>query len=293
MLDWNDLHSFLELSRCGKLTLAARRLKVEPTTISRRVTRLEEELNTHLFDRSPKGYALTEEGAQLLPHAEKIDSELNLVHQKFSTSNLKLTGTVRIASPEALGVGILSKHVKEFHSLYPEIELELLADTRVRSISKREADISIVLERPKSNRLVTWKLGKFRLSLYGSRDYLKPHSKIKTIKDLYEHPFISFIDDLIEHPQLRYLIDVLEAPNIIFRSNSFQSQYQSISDGMGLGFLHDFLAAKDKALKSVLENEIFITREYWMIVHKDIRHLSRISAVSRFFTDKIKMNNND
>ena len=115
-----------------------------------------------------------------------------------------------------------------------------------------------------------------------------PHNKIKTIDDLYKHPFISFIDDLIEHPQLKYLVDVLQAPNIVFKSNSFQSQYQAISDGMGLGFLHDFVAAKDKNLKNILENEILITREYWMIVHKDMKHLSRISAVSSFFTKKIK-----
>ncbi len=116
MLDWNDLHSFLELSRCGKLTLTSKRLKVEPTTIGRRVSKLEKELNAHLFDRSPKGYELTLEGTQLIPHAEKIESEVNLLYQKFSASKLNLTGTVRMAVPEALGVGIISKHVKEFNS---------------------------------------------------------------------------------------------------------------------------------------------------------------------------------
>ncbi|MEM6999027.1 MAG: LysR substrate-binding domain-containing protein, partial [Pseudomonadota bacterium] len=76
--------------------------------------------------------------------------------------------------------------------------------------------------------------------------------------------------------------------NIVFRSNSLQSQYQAVSDGMGLALLHGFLAAKDKNLKAVLVNTICISREYWMVVHEDMRQLSRINAVSSFFTEVIK-----
>ncbi len=288
MFDWNDLHSFLELSRCGKLTLAGKRLQVEPTTIGRRITRLEEELNVHLFDRSPKGYALTEEGSQLLSHAEKIESEVNSIYQLLSAADMRLTGSVRIAVPEGLGVGIISKYLKDFHTKHPGIELELLADTRARSLSKREADIAIVMARPKTGRLVAWKLCEYRLALYGSRDYLKTHTKIKSIHDLIQHPFISYIDDLIDHPQLKYLQDIIQEPNIVFRSNSLQSQYQAVLDGIGLALLHGFLAAADKNLQAVLADEISITREYWMVVHEDMRQLSRIHAVSSFFTEVIK-----
>lgn len=288
MFDWNDLHSFLELSRTGKLTLAGKRLKVQPTTIGRRITRLEKELDVHLFDRSPKGYALSEEGNQLLPYAEKIESEINSVYQMLSSQDMTLTGSVRMAVPEGLGVGVISRYIKEFHSLHPGIELELLADTRFRSLSKREADIAIVMARPKTGRLIAWKLGDYRLALYGSRDYLSSHKKIKTTDDLIDHPFISYIDDLIDHPQLKYLQDIIQEPNIIFRSNSLQSQYKAVSDGMGLALLHGFLAATDKNLKAVLPDKIFVSREYWMVVHEDMHQLSRISAVSRFFTEAIK-----
>jgi len=62
MLDWNDLRSFLEVARRGKLTLAGKRLNVEPTTVGRHIARLEKELGVHLFDRSPKGYSLNDDG---------------------------------------------------------------------------------------------------------------------------------------------------------------------------------------------------------------------------------------
>ena len=82
MLDWNDLRSFLELARRGKLTMAGKRLNVEPTTVGRHINRLETELEVHLFDRSPKGYSLNDEGYKLLPYAENIETKI-----KFFVAN--------------------------------------------------------------------------------------------------------------------------------------------------------------------------------------------------------------
>ena len=56
MFNWNDLESFLTLSRNTKLNLASKKLKIEPTTISRRILRLEQKLNVKLFVRSNNAY---------------------------------------------------------------------------------------------------------------------------------------------------------------------------------------------------------------------------------------------
>ena len=288
MLDWNDLRSFLELARRGKLTIAGKRLNVEPTTVGRHINRLEKELEVHLFDRSPKGYSLTDEGHKLLPYAENIETKINSMYQTISAKDTILTGTVRMAVPEGLGVSIISKHIKGFKKQHPAIELELVADTRSRSLSNREADIAITLARPSSGRLVAWKLGEYRLALYASTEYLNKNHEIKSIKDLANHPFVSYIDDLIEFPQLKYMQDLLHEVNIVFRSSSLQAQYQAVSDGIGLALLHGFIAAEDNKLEVILPKKIFATREYWMVVHEDLHQLSRVKAVSSFFTEVIK-----
>lgn len=288
MLDWNYLRSFLELARKGKLTGAAKRLNVEPTTVGRHINRLEKELDVHLFDRSPKGYSLNEEGYKLLPYAENIETKINSIYQSISGTDTLLTGTVRMAVPEGLGVGIISKYIKTFKEQHPAIELELVADTRSRSLSKRETDIAITLARPTTGRLVAWKLGEYRLALYASSEYLNSHSIIKSVKDLIDHPFVSYIDDLIEFPQLKYMQDLLHEVNIIFRSSSLQAQYQSVVDGIGLALLHGFVAADDKKLQVILPKKIFATREYWMVVHEDLHQLARVQAVTSFFTKVIK-----
>ena len=288
MFDWDNLRSFLELARQGKLTNAGKRLSIEPTTVGRHINRLEKELEVHLFNRSPKGYSLTDEGYKLLPYAEDIETKINSIYQSISGTDTVLTGTVRMAVPEGLGIGIISKHIKAFKEQHPAIELELLADTRSRGLSKREADIAITLARPTTGRLVAWKLGEYRLALYASQKYLNNSAEINSLKDLASHPFISYIDDLIEFPQLKYMQDLLQDVNIIFRSNSLQAQYQAVIDGIGLALLHGFLVAEDRNLDVILPKKIFATREYWMVVHEDLHQLSRVKAVSSFFTDVIK-----
>ena len=72
MFNWNDLSSFLALSRCSKLKLASKKLKVEQTTIARRIARLEKNIESDLFNKSPKGYILTEKGVELLRYVEKL-----------------------------------------------------------------------------------------------------------------------------------------------------------------------------------------------------------------------------
>ena len=289
MLDWNNLRSFLELARQGKLTLTGKRLNIEPTTVGRHINKLEKDLDVQLFNRSPKGYTLNDEGYKLLAYAESIETKINSIYQSISGTDTELSGTVRMAVPEGLGVGIISKHIKSFKDKHPSIELELVADTRSRSLSKREADIAITLARPTSGRLVAWKLSDYRLALYASHDYLQNNNKINSIKDINKHSFVSYIDDLIEFPQLKYMQDIFfQDVNIIFRSSSLQAQHQAVKDGVGLALLHGFVAAPDPKLQVILPQEISVTREYWMVVHEDMSQLARVRAVSTFFTEVIK-----
>jgi len=65
MFDWNDLTFFLELARHGRLMPAARRLKVDHTTVSRRIADLERGLDVRLFNRNSDGFVLTEAGHKL------------------------------------------------------------------------------------------------------------------------------------------------------------------------------------------------------------------------------------
>ena len=285
MYDWNDLRFFLELSRQGKLVLAAKRLQVDHTTVSRKISQLEGELNVRLFDRSPRGYQLTDAGLRLLPHAESIETQSNHLYQDIAGKDARLSGTVRVSAPEALGAEIIALHIPEFRQIHPDIEIELVAATRRTSLSKREADIAISLSRPESGRLVAWKLCDYRLKLYASIEYIEAHDQITSIEDLQEHPFVSYIDDLIELPELRFFDQTFKNARVVFRSSSVSAQLNAIRSGIGFGLVHCFMAKNKPDLQLVLRDQVCVERAYWLLVHEDLRQVARIDAVCRFLSN--------
>ena len=288
MFNWNDLESFLTLSRNTKLNLASKKLKIEPTTISRRILRLEQKLDVKLFVRSNNAYILTDNGQKLLSYAERIESEAYSINEKFLDKNINLSGSVRIAIPEGLGVEVFSKYLNDFYKLHPDLEIELLADTRARNLLTREIDISITLSRPQKGKLIAWKLSDYILKLYGSKKYINKNQKIKTLKDLDNHRFVGYIDDLIDFPELKYLKDLNKNIKIIFGSNSLQAQLNAVKQGVGISLLHTFIAKKEKELIIILDDYIKISREYWIVVHEDLIKLKRVRVVLDFLKDIIK-----
>tara|TARA_R110002073_G_scaffold269977_4_gene433204 strand:- start:1490 stop:2383 length:894 start_codon:yes stop_codon:yes gene_type:complete len=288
MYDWNDLPFFLELSRRGRLISAARKLHVDHTTVSRRIAALEKNLNARLFDKSPRGYKLTDAGLRLLPFAEQMEAQSNQLYQEISGKDARLSGTVRLSAPEGLSAHIIAHHLGAFREQHPDIELELMAQSRRTSLSKREADIAITLARPDAGRVIAWKLCDYRLKLYGTQDYLDRHPPITGTEDLSAHDFISYIDDLIQLPELRFLDLVIKDPHVVFRSTSVLAQYNAALDGIGLSVIHCFMANQEPRLIPILPEEISINREYWLVVHEDLRQVARVDAVCRFLTRLLK-----
>ena len=289
MFNWNDLSSFLALSRCSKLKLASKKLKVEPTTIARRIARLEKNIESDLFNKSPKGYILTEKGVELLRYVEKIENEVFEINDNFLKSNPKIRGKVRLSVGEGLGVEIISKNLNLFYERFPEIEIELLADTKSRSLSNHEADVLISLSRPNKGRLLSWKLCDYFVKLYGSKNYKKDFYNIKNLKDLNSHNFVSYVDELIEFPELNYLKEINNKLNVVFSSNSLRSQLQAVKKGVGLGLLHSFIARNHQDLIPILPNLVNIKREYWLVVHENLYNLQRIKAVTSFLGEILKL----
>jgi len=284
MYDWNDLRYFLELSRQGKLVRAAARLHVDHTTVSRRITALEKQLDVRLFDKSPSGYQLTDAGLRLLPLAEQIESSSHRLYQDIAGKDARLGGTVRVAAPEALGTQVIARQVAGLRREHPGIEIELVAETRRLSLSKREADIAISFSRPESGRLVAWKLCDYRLRLYAAREYLEARPPIESADDLAGHDFVSYIDDLIDMPELRFFDSTIKNANVVFRSTNVSAQFNAILAGIGLGLVHCFMAQREPRLQVVLPAEISVERTYWLLVHEDLRHVARVDAVCRFLT---------
>lgn len=290
-LNWDDLKFFLEVARTRKASSAAKRLAVDYTTVSRRITSLENSLGTLLFEKSRgNGFVLTAEGQRLLGYAESIESTLHLACEQVSGSGLALSGHIRIGCTEGFGSFFITPQLSHFLDDYPDISVDILPLPHFISLSKREADIVIALERPEHGPYVCCKLCDYNLRLYATQEYLDNHAPLNSTADLADHTFISYVDDLAFSSELLYLSNLLPRAQAQLRSTSVIAQYLAALQGRAVAILPCFLAAQDSRLIPVLAEEVNITRHFWMYCREDLRKLKRITVLWDYIREVTELN---
>lgn len=287
--DWNALQSFLAVVRCGRLTVAAQQLGIDHSTLSRRITGLEKDLQVRLFDRQPSGYTLTPQGETLLNSAQAMETTALGILDHIAGASRKIAGTVRIGTPDGFGTSFLTSRLCKLTQRYPGLNIQLVTMPRVFSLSKREADIAISLSPPSEGRLHTRKLTDYELGLYGARHYLAQHPPVLSVAELKQHRFIGYIEDMIYSPALDYLPLVSGDIHPFFASSNLLVQYQATLQGHGLCILPCFMADTTPGLERILREDIALQRSFYMIIHSDIRNIARIRLTSDFIAREVAL----
>jgi len=279
--DWDDLRYFLSVARAGRLTVAARRLGADHATVSRRITSLETALKAKLFERRPHGYQLTAQGERLLANAEAIETQALAAQSEIGGADLTLSGAVRIGAPDGFGSMFLAPRIGALAERYPELDIQLVAMSRIPSLSKREADIAVSLNPPREGRIVARKLADYDLALYAAPAYLDATPPVRTPQDLFERRIVGYIDDLIYTPELDYLDEVAKGLRPRIQSSSILAQLAATEAGAGVCVLPRFMADGAR-LRRVLPETVTLTRSFWLIVHAELRDVARIRATMDF-----------
>jgi len=286
--DWSDLYFFLAVARAGRLTMAARRLGVDHSTVSRRIAALEAALHTRLFDRRQTGYTLTEQGERLLASVEAIESTTGKIASQIGGADTSAAGSVRIGSPDGFGALFLAPRLGKLLDAHPGLEIELMATPRIFNLSKREADLAIGLSRPKEGRLHARKMTDYNLCLYAAPSYIAKRGPIRDRKDLIAHDFIGYIDDLIYAPELDYMAEIARDLRPRLKTSSPNAQLRATAAGHGICMLPCFMAMTEPSLVPVLHKQITLDRTLWLIMHSDMRDLARVRVTADFIVEQVQ-----
>lgn len=285
MADWDDLKVFLAVARGESLSGAGKVLRLDPATVGRRISKLEDAMAARLFARSPQGYALTDEGQRLMAHAVRIEQAVTEAMEEVKGQS-GLTGQVRIGAPDGAANYLLPQVVARICDDNPGLEVQIVALPRVFNLSKREADMAIAVSRPDAGRLTVQKVADYRLSLAASRDYLASHAPIRTLADLKGHRMIGYIPDLIFDKELDYLAEAgVEAAALA--SNSVSVQFNWVRAGAGVAIVHDFALAAAPGLVRVLPEALSLTRSFFLIRHADDRRVERLNRFAALLADSL------
>lgn len=279
-MNWDDLKLFLAIGRLGKLTAASRRLGLDVATLSRRMTGLEHSLETKLFERSPKGYALSEVGHALMRHAEAMELAAEAAREEAGQASAALSGAVRIGVPEGVANFLLSEICVDLCNANPDLDMEVVALPRVFSLSQREADLAIAVSPPPSGRLTVQKITDYRLRLYAVDALIDRHGGFRRDWDLRQVRWIGYISDLVFDPSLDYIPHVVSDVRPALTSTSLLIQLRWLLAGAGVGILPDFIAGAYPALKPVRGDQISLKRSFYLIRHETDVRVKRVSAVA-------------
>lgn len=286
MFDWDDLRIFLAVARARRVAPAARALGVDATTIGRRLTRLTNGLGAPLFETIGGDRRLTARGEALLAHAELIEGAALAAMGEVAGDAGSLSGHVRLSVSEGFASWLLAPALPEFHRAHPDIHLDLVTASGYLNPSKREADMAVMLARPRTGRLVAAKLGDYRLGLYAARAYLADHPAPARPDDLGRHSLIGYVPEFIYAPELDYLGEVASGLEARLRSTSINVQHRMIAAGAGIGVLPAFIGDRDATLAPLLP-AIAIRRSFWLVTHSDLRRLARIEAVANWLKVRV------
>ncbi|AOK59140.1 LysR family transcriptional regulator [Burkholderia ubonensis] len=280
MFDWENLRFFIAVAQSGSLSAAARRLKVDHATVSRRLSALETELKVRLIDRLPRACQTTAAGRHVLELAEKMEEHAFAIERFALAEHLPLQGTVTLSVPPVLAHNFFANHVYEFSQLHPGIRLAIASQAQSVSLGRREADIAIRLFRPEESQNVTRKLGEMAFGLYASREYAHAAQPA-------DWAFIGYEAQYAEMPHQKWLQSIAQGRRIACEVSDITTQQAAARTGIGVAGLPVFMGDNDPALQRLpFDGEPF-RREIWLAVHADLRHSAPIRAVIDFISDVI------
>ena len=286
--DWNDLRTFLAVYRAGGVAKAARTLRVDKATVSRRLAALEETAGARLFDRTPAGLLPTKAAARVLESAESAEGHVIRFDREVRGADRRVEGLVRVTSGELLGPMFIVPSLGAFYRAHPLVRVDVQVDTRTADLARRESDLAVRLYRPKGDALIVRPLGSHTIALYGAASYVREHGIPRGVAELGRHTFIAYDETMRDMPEARWLAEHADSPRITFASNSSRALLDACVAGLGIALLPSYAAAYHPNLVELAIDVPMPSRELWLVTHRDVVKVARVRALSTFLVDLFK-----
>ncbi len=273
-MNWDDLRYVLAVGRRRTLAAAGRALKVDPTTVGRRILAIEGLLGTRLFERTSDGFTPTHTGEVVIARAGEIELQTLALEREVEGSDHRVEGPVRITALDKFLEEIIIPRLPRLWQKHPGLELTLVSDLRLLDLSRREADIAIRNSRPTHPDLVGRRLGSLATALYVARDF--------EIGD--KPPLVWVSREFDEVKAARTLHDHFPHGRIVARANTENHMMALIRAGAGVGLLDCFAGDVDAGLRRAVPEPV-LRDEIWAVVHVDMHRAMRVRAVVDFVAE--------
>lgn len=282
VFEWDDLRIFLAVQRGRSVRAASKLLGVSHSTVSRRLSAMEEQTGVTLFIRKPEGFVLTETGEAIVERAERVESEILGMEREVFGQDAKLAGPVRISAPPLLAQHLVMPILAEFAKIYPEIEIEVDATFDVADLRRRNADIAIRFQVETEKSLIARRLPDFKNAIYASRTYLNDHSF--SGNDATAKWIALGGKEVLAHWRSESSYSECKVQYIV---SDMLAQVNAVKAGLGFGYLFCFLADADPELVRLPKSPTDKVITSWVVTHPDTTSTERVRVCARYITEAI------
>jgi DNA-binding transcriptional LysR family regulator len=266
-MEWGDLRYVLTIARAGTLAAAARRLGVNQTTATRRLAAAEATLGARLFERRDGVLFPTEAGEAAIARAAQVEEEVLALERGIGGADAKVAGTVRLTAVPILANRLLIPAAPKLLARYPRLRLELIAEPRNLSLTRREADVALRLARPRTGAALARRIGRLDYAVYRPRR-----------RNAGELAWVTYEEGLSHLPQARFIAAAAGADETApLLLNDAEAIVQAVRAGVGKSLLPCFVGEREPGLKRL--SRVVLARDIWLMVHRDLRAQARIAAV--------------
>ncbi|KAA0699609.1 LysR family transcriptional regulator [Neorhizobium sp. P12A] len=273
-MEWSDIEIFLAIAREGTLGAAARKLKLTQPTMGRRLRSLEAAVGQTLFQRTADGFVLTDEGAAIMGYAERMEEEALALRRSLAGQGQQLDGMLRLSSSDWFGAHVLSPVLAEFSAAYPRIVVELITESRLLSLARREADLVFRIAPFTEPEVISRRLMRIEYGLYVKKGGDHPR-----LGDGTDARLITMDEAFGGMPDVAWLKRVLPKAEVAMRSNNRDVQATLCANGAGLAVLPRPLGDSIAALERIEVDGAPPSRDTWVGYHRDLKRLARLRAL--------------
>jgi DNA-binding transcriptional LysR family regulator len=291
-MDWDKLHTFNAAAETGTFTGAADALNLSTAAVARHVMVLEQDLETSLFHRHPRGLKMTEQGELLHKAVREISAQVSMAEALLAEHRAYPRGALKISTNMEFGAFWLAPRLKEFHELYPEITPILLFDGGDADLSMREADVAIRLSSPLKSDVVQRRILSSRSSAYAAPEYLRKYGTPYQPRDLDNHRLIvQSGNGRAGAADGNWLLRLGAAEHDPRRPvaalDNVYGLYRAVQSGLGIGALPHFASPESTGLIRVLPDSTSPRVDGYFVYPAELRDSKRIAVFRDFLIDKI------
>lgn len=265
-LPWPDIPIFLNIARGGSLSAAARSLKLDRTTISRRLDNMERQLNESLFIRDYGSFVLTAYGRKIFAAAENAEQELSILDKNLPNKQHK-GGSLKVSMSEHLFI-TLAPCFKQFAFGYPDIRLDLSTTDRSVDLHHFEADVILRITKSSLSKLESRHIGKPCYALY----------RQKGMGGAAKH----YLSRPNEKAMSKFARQNAPEANILLSVDGLVSMREMIAQGVGVGILPEYFGEQDERVEKCSSSMPTMGYSLYIAYLPEQRRLPRLKLFADF-----------